>query len=322
MAILVTGCAGFIGMHTSLRLLKRGFNVVGLDNLNNYYGVQLKSDRLSILLKYKNFTFIKENVQNLEKIQGVLEPLKIIKIIHLAAQAGVRYSIENPDIYLESNIKGFLSVMEFSKNCKIDHVIYASSSSVYGLTDKNIFNESDITETPISFYAVTKKANELMAHYYSTAFSLRLTGLRFFTAYGPWGRPDMAPAIFTESIMSGKSIKIFNNGKMSRDFTYIDDIVDGILQIVDYKPREQDNKNEVLNIGNGYSVKILEFIKILESKLNKKAVIEFAPLQLGDVRNTFSSIKRASEKYKFSPHVSVSEGLEEYIKWYLSYAKG
>jgi len=321
MNVLITGCAGFIGMHVTLALLSKGINVVGLDNLNDYYDLQLKMDRLANIKEYKNFTFIQENVEDLAKIENTLIAHGIDKIIHLAGQAGVRYSIENPRAYLESNVRGFFSILELGKKNNIQHIIYASSSSVYGLSDNIVFNETDSVDRPLSFYAVTKRTNELMAFYYSNAFSLRLTGLRFFTVYGPWGRPDMAPAIFTESILKKKPIKIFNNGKMSRDFTYINDVVEGILKVLNYDHTDGDSKYEILNIGNGNPVSLLNFIDLIEANLNLKAIREYSPLQLGDVQNTHSDIKLITKKYGYEPKVSIDVGVKNYIEWFKSYYK-
>jgi len=321
MNVLITGCAGFIGMHVTLALLSKGINVVGLDNLNDYYDLQLKMDRLANIKEYKNFTFIQENVEDLAKIENTLIAHGIDKIIHLAGQAGVRYSIENPRAYLESNVRGFFSILEFGKKNNIQHILYASSSSVYGLSDNIVFNETDSVDRPLSFYAVTKRTNELMAFYYSNAFSLRLTGLRFFTVYGPWGRPDMAPAIFTESILKKKPIKIFNNGKMSRDFTYINDVVEGILKVLNYDHTDGDSKYEILNIGNGNPVSLLNFIDLIEANLNLKAIREYSPLQLGDVQNTHSDIKLITKKYGYEPKVSIDVGVKNYIEWFKSYYK-
>ena len=321
MNVLITGCAGFIGMHVTLALLSKGINVVGLDNLNDYYDLQLKIDRLTTIKEHKNFTFIQENVEDLAKIENALIAHGIDKIIHLAGQAGVRYSIENPSAYLESNVRGFFSILEFGKKNNIQHILYASSSSVYGLSDNRVFNETDSVDRPLSFYAVTKRTNELMAFYYSNAFSLRLTGLRFFTVYGPWGRPDMAPAIFTESILKKKPIKIFNNGKMSRDFTYINDVVEGILKVFNYDHADGDSKYEILNIGNGNPVSLLNFIELIEANLNLKAIREYLPLQLGDVQNTHSDTKLITEKYGYEPKVSIDLGVKNYIEWFKSYYK-
>jgi UDP-glucuronate 4-epimerase len=321
MNVLITGCAGFIGMHVTLALLSRGINVIGLDNLNAYYDPQLKVDRLGLLNRFKNFNFIQENVENLAKIENALKGHNITKILHLAGQAGVRYSIEKPEVYLESNIRGFFNILEFGKKNHIQHIIYASSSSVYGLSDKKVFSEHDSVDQPLSFYAVTKRTNELMAFYYSNAFSLRLTGLRFFTVYGPWGRPDMAPAIFTDSILKKKPINIFNDGKMSRDFTYIDDVTEGVLKVFDYVHTERDAMNEILNIGNGNPVGVLNFIDLIEANLGVKAIREFLPLQMGDVKDTHSNCAIISRKYGYNPKVSVNEGVKRYIDWFKSYYK-
>jgi UDP-glucuronate 4-epimerase len=321
MTVLITGCAGFIGMHVTLAILSKGINVVGLDNLNDYYNLQLKLDRLSIIKKNKKFTFIQENVEDLAKIENTLITHEIDKIIHLAGQAGVRYSIENPGAYLESNVKGFFNILEFGKKNNIQHILYASSSSVYGLSDNKVFNESDSVDRPLSFYAVTKRTNELMAFYYSNAFSLRLTGLRFFTVYGPWGRPDMSPFIFTESILKKKPIKIFNHGKMSRDFTYIEDVVEGILKIFNHEHADGDSRYEILNIGNGNPVSLMNFIDLIEANLKLKAIREYLPLQLGDVQNTHSNTKLITDKYGYKPKVSIDLGVRNYIEWFKSYYK-
>lgn len=321
MTVLITGCAGFIGMHVTLAILSKGINVVGLDNLNDYYDLQLKLDRLSIIKKNKKFTFIQENVEDLAKIENTLITHEIDKIIHLAGQAGVRYSIENPSAYLESNVKGFFNILEFGKKNNIQHILYASSSSVYGLSDNKVFNESDSVDRPLSFYAVTKRTNELMAFYYSNAFSLRLTGLRFFTVYGPWGRPDMSPFIFTESILKKKPIKIFNHGKMSRDFTYVEDVVEGILKIFNHEHADGDSRYEILNIGNGNPVSLMNFIDLIEANLKLKAIREYLPLQLGDVQNTHSNTKLITDKYGYKPKVSIDLGVRNYIEWFKSYYK-
>ena len=305
--ILVTGCAGFIGFHVCKQLIKKGFFVIGLDNLNDYYDVNLKKARLKELGKFlKNnnngeFLFVKADLKNENTLKNISKEYAPKKVIHLAAQAGERHSIENPSSYIYSNLVGFGNMLEFCKNNQVEHLIYASSSSIYGGNKKIPFSEKDFVDYPVSIYAATKKSNELMAHSYSHLFKLPLTGIRLFTVYGPWGRPDMAPMIFTKSILSAKPIKIFNNGDMYRDFTYIDDVIEAILKLLHMPPKYfNDNKNlnsselpeltphRIINIGSGNPINLLDFIEILEKELNKKALRVFEKMQLGDVKKTYA----------------------------------
>tara|TARA_B100001027_G_scaffold216183_1_gene191814 strand:+ start:5773 stop:6792 length:1020 start_codon:yes stop_codon:yes gene_type:complete len=339
MSILVTGCAGFIGFHTSKFLLERGENVIGIDNLNDYYDVSLKKKRLKILQesikenqKIK-FSFYKFGLENEKKIRECFKENKIKIVINLAAQAGVRYSIDNPHLYAKSNIIGFLNILEASKDYSIEHLVYASTSSVYGAITSLPFKENIPADYPIQFYAATKRANELMAHSYSHLFNLPTTGLRFFTVYGPWGRPDMALFKFVKSILEEKKIQIFNNGNHQRDFTYIDDIVDGIVKVAFKQPKSDLSwiKNpspdkssapfRIFNIGNNTSVNLLDFIKEIELQLGKKAKKKFVPLQKGDVKDTLSDISSISSYTNYKPKTSYKEGIKKFIEWYLDYYK-
>lgn len=333
MKILLTGCAGFIGMHTSLKLLNIGHEVFGIDNLNEYYDVRLKLDRLSILKKKKNFRFEQIDLIS-DKLEEIFKNFKPDKVINLAAQAGVRYSITNPNAYIESNMQGFLNILECCKKFKSKHLTYASSSSVYGTNSSYPFKESSITDQQLSLYAVSKKSNELMAHVYSHNFNLPTTGLRFFTVYGPWGRPDMAGLIFVESIINNKPIKIFNNGEMYRDFTYIDDIVEGIVRVNDKIPYKNDKFNhkqpipnacscpyKIFNIGNSNPVHLLNFISIIEKKLNKKAKKIYEEMQIGDVNKTYSDTSELKKWINYNPNTDVEIGISKLIDWYLDYYK-
>ena len=314
--IIVTGSAGFIGMHLSERLLNLGYNVLGIDNLNDYYDPCLKKNRLNLLKLKKNFSFEKIDISELDNLDKVFKKFKPDKIVNLAAQAGVRYSIENPHAYISSNIQGFMNILECSKNHNVKGVIYASSSSVYGANKKLPFSVFDSVSKPMSIYAATKRANELMAHSYSSLYNLHTTGLRFFTVYGPWGRPDMAVYIFADKIMKNKTISVFNHGKMKRDFTYIDDIVDGILESI--------NRNyfcEIFNLGNSKSENLLEVIHYIENCLGSKANIEYLDIQPGDVKNTSADILYSNEKILFSPKTSIDVGIPKFIKWFKSYYK-
>ncbi|MAZ07161.1 MAG: hypothetical protein CMM99_01660 [Rickettsiales bacterium] len=332
--ILVTGCAGFIGMHISLKLLRKNFEVFGIDNLNNYYDVKIKKSRLKLLLKYKNFKFFKKDLKNKKTLENIFKKKKFEKIVHLAAQAGVRYSILNPKNYLENNVDAFLNILEFCKLKKIKHLIYASSSSVYGINKKFPFSEEHETNHPISVYAVTKKTNELMAHTYSKLFNIPTTGIRFFTVYGPYGRPDMALFKFTKNILKNKSIEVFNKGEMYRDFTYIDDTVDALFKIIIKKPKKNKTFNpykpkpnisdcnyKIFNIGNNKSIKLSKFIKILEKEIKLKAKKKYLSMQMGDVKSTVASNKFLNKwinQKKATPH---SLGIRKFVKWYLSYFK-
>ena len=332
---LVTGAAGFIGAALCERLIKEGFEVIGIDNLNNYYSQDLKNDRLLSLDKIKknnNWNFFKTSLTDKESLNNIFEKYLPNVVINMAAQAGVRYSLENPSIYLESNIMGFGNILECSRNFEVENVIYASSSSVYG-GNKNIpFKENQAVDHPISLYAATKKSNELMAHTYSHLFNIPLTGLRFFTVYGPWGRPDMAPMIFANSIVAKKPINVFNYGNMRRDFTYIDDIVEGIYRCI-FKPATIDNDfnniipnpstsfapHRVFNIGNSKPIELLEFINLLEDALKIKAIKNPMPIQPGDVEETFADTSALEDWIGFRPSTSIEEGIQKFVDWYKGY---
>ena len=331
MKILVTGAAGFIGFHLSKTLIAHGFEVVGLDSINDYYDVNLKYDRLkelgisrndaskyNLICKKSNFSFIKLKLEDKLNIDKVFVKENLDIVCNLAAQAGVRYSLTNPDVYIESNIVGFLNILECSRNYKIKHLIYASSSSVYGSNKKMPFSISDNVDNPISLYAATKKSNELMAHTYSHLFGIPTTGLRFFTVYGPWGRPDMALFLFTKAIIENKPIDIYNYGKMQRDFTYIDDIVEGILKIT---VGNKKNKYSIYNIGNNNSIQLMDFIENIELKLGIKAKNNMLPIQPGDVSKTWANVDALIEDYKYRPKTKVKVGINNFIDWYLDYYK-
>ena len=332
MKILVTGCAGFIGFHLSEKLALKGHRVVGLDSINNYYGTKIKLDRLKILRKYsKKFIFIKGDMCNASFIKKVFQKYKFDQVINLAAQAGVRYSIENPKAYLDSNLIGFFNILDCSKEFKIKHLIYASTSSVYGNNSKLPFKESRHADHPIQFYAATKRANELMAHSYSSLYNLPTTGLRFFTVYGPWGRPDMALFIFTKNILDGKKIELFNYGNHIRDFTYIDDIVEPILRLIKRPPKKNKTKTnnpsksigpfKIFNIGNNDPKKLMVFVKAIEKKLNKKAKIKFKPLQKGDVYETYADTGKLLQATGYKSEVGIEEGIGNFVDWYRNYFK-
>ena len=323
MKILVTGCAGFIGFHTTIKLIKLGFNVIGIDNINNYYDKKLKKDRLNEILesqkKYKGkFKFYKIDICDEKKIIILFKKFKFKKIIHLAAQAGVRYSLKNPYVYLRSNQLGFGNLLQQSKNFKVKHFIYASSSSVYGATNKIPYEEhiSD-SDRPIQIYAATKKSNELLAHAYSHLFNFYTTGLRFFTVYGPWGRPDMALFKFTKNIIENKKIKVFNNGNSIRDFTYIDDITDGIVNTLKYKNKLK--KFDILNLGNEKPTTINKYISHIEKILSKKSKKQFLKNQLGDMKKTFSSNKKSNKLILYKPRTKIDIGIKKFINWYINY---
>lgn len=334
MKILLTGMAGFIGFHLAKSLVNENFEIVGLDNLNTYYSNRLKTARLNELgfnvsldndnfetenfflsKTYSNLKFIKLHVKDKEKLLSLFEVENFDYVIHLAAQAGVRYSLVNPDSYIDSNIIGFFNILECCRAYPIKHLIFASSSSVYGLNTKIPFAEDDKTESPTSLYAVTKKTNELMAHSYSHLFNIPITGLRFFTVYGPWGRPDMAYYSFAKNIMAGNPIKLFNNGNMKRDFTYIDDIVNGIKNLI----HKTHWKFNIFNIGNNSPIGLLEFVKILEHHLNKEAIIEFAPKPPEDVEVTFANVDKLLRNTNFRPQTTLFEGLGKFCSWFLKY---
>ncbi len=315
--ILLTGCAGFIGMHLSEALLEQGYCVVGVDNLNPYYDVKLKNHRLMRLKNYENFKFIRLDITNKEDLENIFKTNPIDKVVNLAAQAGVRYSLKNPSSYIESNVLGFMNILECCRHYDIKGLVYASSSSVYGGNKEVPFSVNHNVDSPISIYAASKKANELMAHSYNHLFGLKSTGLRFFTVYGPWGRPDMAIYIFAKKILKGEPISVFNNGKMQRDFTYIDDIVSGIISSI------KNNFNyEIFNLGNNTPVPLLEVVSILESKIGKTAIINYEPMQPGDVVSTFADIEKSKSKLAYLPKTDIKEGISYFLDWYLDYISG
>lgn len=314
MAILVTGSAGFIGFHLSKKLLEAGHEVIGLDNVNDYYSVDLKNSRLNIINNYKNFTFYKKDLCDLEALIAIFKKHDINKVVNLAAQAGVRYSLTNPFAYQKSNLEGFLNIIDTAKKFNVENFLYASSSSVYGKNKKLPFSTDDNVDLPISLYAATKKANELIAHTYSHIYNLPTSGFRFFTVYGPYGRPDMALYIFTKKIMAGEIIDVYNFGKMKRDFTYVDDIVAGLTSSLD-----KAFKYEVFNLGNHRSENLMDFIHIIEKKLDKKAKINLMEIQPGDVPETYADIKNSSDKLGYFPTTNIEDGINKFIDWYKEY---
>lgn len=321
MKILVTGCAGFIGMHTSQYLLNQGHEVVGIDNLNDYYSPQLKFDRLKQIQNLKGFSFQKMDIVDADGINELFIENAFDRVVHLAAQAGVRYSIINPKAYIDSNITGFFNILEACRHNKIEHLVYASSSSVYGQNTKLPYSESDQVDHPVSLYAATKKSNELMAHSYSHLYGFASTGLRFFTVYGPWGRPDMSPYIFIKAILEGKPIQLFNYGDMSRDFTYVDDIVRGVVEVVS-KPasKEKDGSlHRVFNIGNHQPVSLTEYVRTMERIAGVPAIVELAALQPGDVLSTYADTRLIESVANFKPSTSLDYGLENFVRWYKQY---
>ena len=324
MNVLITGSAGFIGFHLSQRLLDGGEEIVGLDNLNDYYDVSLKHNRLKELSSYSNFTFIQGDLTDEQMISNLFITFCPDLVINLAAQAGVRYSITNPRAYLESNIIGFFNILEACRHHPVKHLLYASSSSVYGNQQKTPFSVSDHVDRPISLYGATKKSNELMAYTYSHLYSIPSTGLRFFTVYGPYGRPDMAYYSFTKKILAGETIQVFNNGDMYRDFTYVDDIVTGVAKMLHHPPQGADPA-KVYNIGNNKPVQLMHFIRTLEGALSRvygreiKANIEYFPMQSGDVYQTYADVKPLMREFGFKPETSIEEGLYEFAKWYKDY---
>lgn len=337
--ILVTGVAGFIGFHTSKVLLSKGHTVVGIDNINDYYDTNLKFNRLNELgidrneasvfnnnclsNKYnKQFSFVRVNLEDRKNLPKLFEKEQFDVVCNLAAQAGVRYSLENPESYVDSNLVGFLNLLECCRNFNIKHLVYASSSSVYGLNKKIPFSTEDNVDNPISLYAATKKSNELMAHTYSHLFKIPTTGLRFFTVYGPWGRPDMAMFLFTNAIVNNKPIKVFNYGKMERDFTYIDDIVEGVVRILEQPNTTRIEKNDlykVYNIGNNNSIKLLDFIKEIELNLGTEAEKTMLPIQPGDVERTWANVDDLMKDYDYKPNTPISQGVKAFVDWYKSY---
>jgi UDP-glucuronate 4-epimerase len=334
MKILLTGAAGFIGMTTTLRLLARGDEVVGLDNLNDYYEVSLKHARLARLTPHKNFRFVQMDVADRVGMEKLFAEEKFERVIHLAAQAGVRYSLQNPHAYIDSNIVGFMNVLEGCRHSAVQHLVYASSSSVYGGHTKMPFSEHDSVDHPVSMYAATKKANELMAHTYSHLFRLPTTGLRFFTVYGPWGRPDMALFLFTKAILEGRPIDVFNHGKMQRDFTFVDDIVEGVIRVMDrpaepnphYRSEQPDPGTSnapfrVFNIGNHNPVELLDYIGGIEAALGMKAQMNMLPLQDGDVPATHADVDALRDWVGFAPATDVRNGIARFVAWYRQYYK-
>lgn len=319
--ILVTGAAGFIGFHLSKSLLQKGVTVVGFDNINDYYDVNLKYARLDILENFENFTFVKGDLANKTAVDKLFSENKFDIVVNLAAQAGVRYSIENPQAYIESNVIGFFNILEACRNNPVEHLLYASSSSVYGNQQKTPFSTDDDVSKPISLYAATKKSNELMAYTYSHLYSIPSTGLRFFTVYGPYGRPDMACFSFTDKILRGETIKIFNNGDMYRDFTYIDDIVKGVENMLCNPPEADENGDRamVYNIGNNSPEKLMYFVETLEKALGKTAEKEFLPMQPGDVYQTYADVTPLIKKFGFKPSTPIEEGLARFVEWYKKY---
>jgi len=332
--VLVTGTAGFIGFHLSRALCQQGLHVVGVDNLNSYYDVKLKQSRLDILQKTGGFTFRMVDLTDKKEIDKLFQEYAITRVVNLAAQAGVRYSLTNPYAYLESNLHGFLNILEACRHHQIEHLIYASSSSVYGANKKMPFSVYDNVDHPLSLYAATKKANELMAHTYSSLYGIPTTGLRFFTVYGPYGRPDMALFIFTKAILEGNPIDVYNQGKMRRDFTYIDDIVEGIVRLLPKAPKGDPTWNgntpnpassfapyRIYNIGNNKPVELLYFIEVIEKALSKKAIKNFMPIQPGDVEATFADVEALMTDVGFKPSTSIEGGVTKFVNWYLDYYK-
>lgn len=319
--VFVTGAAGFIGFHLSCRLMEMGISVVGLDNLNDYYDVSLKEARLRILKENPLFSFIKGDIADKTEVFRVFEKIKPEVVINLAAQAGVRYSFINPDSYIRSNIIGFFNIFEACKEYPVKHLLYASSSSVYGANKKTPFSTTDKTDTPVSLYAATKKSNEALAYSYCSSFGIKATGLRFFTVYGPFGRPDMAYFSFTDNIVEGKSIKVFNNGNLSRDFTYIDDIIEGIVRIIPNPPKSDENgvPFKVYNIGNNNPVMLMDFITELENQLGIVAKKDFVEMQKGDVYTTYADITEIHNDFGFTAATSIKTGLHNFVNWYKSY---
>jgi UDP-glucuronate 4-epimerase len=329
---LVTGAAGFIGFHVSQQLLARGEHVVGVDDMNDYYDVQLKRDRLRQLQTCEHFHFQQLGVEDRVGMDKLFGSTEFHVVIHLAAQAGVRYSIENPNAYIDSNLVGFGNILEGCRHQGVEHLVYASSSSVYGANKQMPFATNQNVDHPLSLYAATKKANELMAHTYSHLFQLPTTGLRFFTVYGPWGRPDMATFLFTKAIVEGRPIKVFNNGKMKRDFTYIDDITEGVIRVADRPPTaDTDNTDSmhspdrsaapyrIYNIGNNEPVELLRFIEVIEQSLGIEAKKEFLPMQPGDVPATFADVEALRQDVDFRPNTPIEVGVRRFVEWYRQY---
>lgn len=334
MHILVTGAAGFIGFHLSKRFLDMGHTVVGLDCLNDYYSVQLKKDRLALIQDHPNFTFAQMNMADAPAMSRLFAEQGFTHVVNLAAQAGVRYSIENPRAYVDSNVVGYLNILEGCRHTKVEHLVFASSSSVYGLNTTMPFSVHHNVDHPISLYAATKKSNELMSHTYSYLYGLPTTGLRFFTVYGPWGRPDMALFLFTKAILEGKPINVFNHGKMRRDFTYIDDIVEGVVRVTQRTPQANPDWSgaspdpssspapyKLYNIGNNNVEDLMRYIEVLEDCLGKKAIKNFMPLQPGDVPATYANVDDLVQDVDFKPNTSIEEGIAKFVAWFREYHK-
>lgn len=332
MKILVTGAAGFIGYHVTMALLSRGDEVVGVDNLNDYYDVRLKEARLAQIQAHQNaekFKFIKQDLADTQATAEIFASEQVQRVIHLAAQAGVRYSLENPHAYVQSNLVAFVNILEGCRHHKIEHLVYASSSSVYGGNTKMPFSEDDNVDYPISLYAATKKSNELMAHTYSHLYNIPTTGLRFFTVYGPWGRPDMSPFLFADAILSNRPIKVFNFGDMMRDFTYIDDIVEGVVRVTDKPATSDDSLNSesisrsapyrIFNIGNSQPEKLLDFIAALERTIGREAEKNFMPMQAGDVKATYADTEKLENWVNFKPQTNLNDGVINFFEWYKCY---
>lgn len=332
--VLITGAAGFIGYHLSSQLLNRGYQIVGIDNMNDYYDVNLKEGRLSLLKNNENFIFYEVDLKNKEAIDNLFKDYKFDYVVNLAAQAGVRYSITNPYAYVDSNLIGFMNILEACRNYPVKHLLYASSSSVYGGNKVVPFSTNHNVDHPVSLYAATKKSNELMAHTYSHLYKIPTTGLRFFTVYGPWGRPDMAYFLFTDAILNGKPIKVFNHGKMERDFTYVHDIVEGIYKLLPLAPKGNELWDEtrdelsssfapykIYNIGNNQPVQLEKFISVLENKLGKKAEKIYMEMQPGDVLRTYADVSDLEKDIDFKPSTSIEEGLGKFVDWYRDFYK-
>lgn len=332
MKILVTGVAGFIGMHSAKKLLDGGHEIIGIDNLNDYYDVTLKEDRLKTLEGYKNFKFLKLDIKDQKDVLDLFKKESPQRVLHLAAQAGVRYSIQNPYVYIDSNIQGFINILEGCRAIKTEHLVFASSSSVYGGNTKVPFSEHDNVDHPVSLYAATKKANELMAHTYSHLYQIPTTGLRFFTVYGPWGRPDMSPMLFTKAILADEPIQVFNHGDMMRDFTYIDDIVASVNETLFKTATPNSNFDahhpdpatshapyRIFNIGNSQPVPLMQFIETIEDALGKKAIKKMMGMQAGDVKVTSADTSELNQWVNFKPNTSIKEGVNRFVDWYKNY---
>lgn len=332
MKILVTGVAGFIGMHSAKKLLDGGHEIIGIDNLNDYYDVTLKEDRLKTLEGYKNFKFLKLDIKDQKDVLDLFKKESPERVLHLAAQAGVRYSIQNPYVYIDSNIQGFINILEGCRAIKTEHLVFASSSSVYGGNTKVPFSEHDNVDHPVSLYAATKKANELMAHTYSHLYQIPTTGLRFFTVYGPWGRPDMSPMLFTKAILADEPIQVFNHGDMMRDFTYIDDIVASVNETLFKTATPNSNFDahhpdpatshapyRIFNIGNSQPVPLMQFIETIEDALGKKAIKKMMGMQAGDVKVTSADTSELNHWVNFKPNTSIKEGVKRFVDWYKNY---